>query len=122
MLVGDISDLGQGAGLEGFQRLLPPATGEDREPLVLKQPRPHYIQRLSHSEVEAPVYCILRLPMPEPPTPPTVCALAPFVDVVLPEQHDRTCDQPRRLVFEYRLDGRFLTVELVRQCLKLFQK
>jgi hypothetical protein len=41
---------------------------------------------------------------------------------VLPQQHDHTREQPHHLVVGYRLRGRFLTPELVRQFLKLFQK
>ncbi len=49
-------------------------------------------------------------------------ALTLFVDAVLPQQHDNTREQPHHLVVEYRLRGPLLTAELVRQCLKLFQK
>jgi hypothetical protein len=90
--------------------------------LVLTQVRKHHMQRLSQSEVETPVHRTLRLCLPEPPPPPAVCALTLCVDAVLPQQHDHACEHPHHLVVGYRLRGRFLTRELVRQCLKLFQK
>jgi hypothetical protein len=91
-------------------------------PLVVEKPLVNHMQRLSHSEVDAPVYRALWLFLPEPPAPPTVCALAPFVDVVLAQQHGHTREQPHHLVFEYRLRGRLITTELVRQGLNLIQK
>lgn len=90
--------------------------------LVIKQPSKHYIHGLSHSEVEAPIYRAPWLPAPEPPSPPTVCALAPCVDAVLPQQHDHTREQAHCLLFECRLRDRLLTAELVLQHLELFQK
>ncbi|MGH3889385.1 MAG: hypothetical protein ACRDSZ_22970 [Pseudonocardiaceae bacterium] len=80
------------------------------------------MQGLPQSEVDAAVNRAVGLFLPESPPLPTVVALTLFVDAVLPEQHDNTREQPHHLVVEYRLRGRLLTAELVRQCLKLFQK
>lgn len=91
--------------------------------MICEQPSPHKIRRLAHGEIKTQIDRALWSPMPQAPCPPrpsAIFALPPFVDVVLPEQHDHTSKQPHRLVFEDWLRDRFLTAELVRQCLKLF--
>jgi hypothetical protein len=40
--------------------------------------------------------------------------------LVLPQQHNHTREQPHCLLFKNWLRDRFLTAELVCQCLKLF--
>jgi hypothetical protein len=91
--------------------------------MLCEQPLLDQIQRLIHREIESQIDCALRSPTQQPPCPPrpsAIFALPPFVDLVLPEQHDHTRKQPHRLVLEDWLRDRFLTAELVRQCLKLF--
>lgn len=92
---------------DGYRAILHQALTAAGRGLVSKsaflQLPPHHIQTLPHNEVEAKIHRALRPSTPQPPCPPrppAVLALAPFVDTVLPEQHDRAGKQPHSLLFE----------------------
>jgi hypothetical protein len=89
---------------------------------VVQQRPPYKIQRLPHSEVEAPIHGALRFPTPELPGPrhATNPALAAFVHIMLPEQHDHTSKQPHCVFLEDRRRDRFVTSKFPSQLHKLF--
>ena len=81
----------------------------------LQQLPPHRVQGLPHNEVETPIHHALRPSLPESPSARrgTEPALAMFVCLMLPEQHEHARKQPHGLLFEGRWRNWLLASESV---------